>query len=251
MRLDKINNRVNSLPEQISQEFTRLPFIYRDKFQNMGPYDIKKLILPDSGNLSKEDVSTIKFTDNYFCNVVTPNKNLTAGTKRNYKKSINHFHNFLTFKKLSYLRIPEFTNLLALKFKDYLTSDISVLAKKGISEVSSSSIIIKIKTIFERALDAELIKRNPFKGIKLKTNSPQKPRLTATEVAKLKNYDFLDDPKFDVYRDLFLFSVYTRLAYQDLSELRKSDLIISEKGYFLETARMKTKMLVKQFLVTN
>ena len=62
---------------------------------------------------------------------------------------------------------------------------------------------------------------------------------------------FLDDPKLDVYRDLFLFSVYTRLAYQDLSELRKSDLIISEKGYFLETARMKTKMLVKQFLVTN
>ena len=49
---------------------------------------------------------------------------------------------------------------------------------------------------------------------------------------------------------MFLFSSFTSLGHKDIKELKKSDVIQDDDGYYLDLDRSKTGMIIKQYLVT-
>jgi len=49
-------------------------------------------------------------------------------------------------------------------------------------EVSAATVIKKFRTIFNLAVDQDILTRNPFKQVKIKTKSPRKERLTMEQV---------------------------------------------------------------------
>lgn len=110
------------------------------------------------------------------------------------------------------MKISEFTPAQAAKFKDYLIADITSLEKAGMAEVSAAAIIKRIKPILERAVFDELILKSPFKGLKLRNKSPKRPKLSSQQVRKLWELDLANTPRLGIYRDIFMFSVFTGLA---------------------------------------
>ena len=47
-----------------------------------------------------------------------------------------------------------------------------------------------MRTIFNHAGETDILKRNPFKQVKIKTKSPRKERLTIDHVKKIKVLEF-------------------------------------------------------------
>ena len=247
-RLAKPKNKVNAILEDIQSEFDALPHTQKGKYQQLTPLEIKNLIFKTTVSTPVK-VFFIDYVQDYYRNIVLASSKYGIGTRKNYNKSINHLVKFLSLKNLMKIHLAEFSHEYAAQFNDYLMSDIVSIGKKAMSKQSATSIIIKIKTILKRAFEDEKIKKNPFTGIKLVTKFPKGVRLTITEVASLYRYNFQLTPKLEIYRDRFLFQVYTGLSFMDFHLLKRSDIIISEKGYFLETSRIKTSASVRQFLV--
>ena len=247
-RLAKYPNKVNAIIEGIQSEFDALPYTQKGKYYQLSPAEIKNLIFKTKLDSPIKDVF-IEYVQAYYNNIVLTNAKYGLGTRKNYNKSINHLVKFLTLKKILKIGLNEFSHEYAAQFNDYLTSDIAAIGKNSMTKQSATSVIIKIKTILKRAFEDEKIKKNPFSGIKLVTKFPKGIRLTISEVAILYNYNFQVTPKLEIYRDRFLFQVYTGLSFMDFHLLKRTDITISEKGYFLETSRIKTSASVKQFLV--
>jgi integrase len=141
---------------------------------------------------------------------------------------------------------------LAHVFYEYLQKDIPEIGKVSISDVSASSVLIKLKVIFNRWVDTELIRTNPFKKVKLQTKTIKRDPLSIEEVKKLKSYDFSNEPKLAVYRDLFMFQIYTGLAYGDITDLGKRHVeILSNGDALLCKKRIKSSVDVRQFLIKD
>lgn len=191
----------------------------------------------------------IKYLDSYFSKILVPNEAISEGTKRNYKKAINHMRTFLAGTNQKQLTIQSLNSTLALSFKDYLLTANSETGKIALKEPSALDIVKKMRTIFDRAVDEELLKMNPFKKIKLKSKSARRGRLDIIQVANIYKLNLTDFPIQQLYRDLFLFSVFTGLSYSDSNCLQHSDLTQLENGdTYLYIKRNKTQIITEMVL---
>jgi len=117
------------------------------------------------------------------------------------------------------------------------------------TEVSAATVIKKFGTIFSQAVDEELIKVNPFKKVKIKTKSPRRERLTIEQVEKICQLDLTFFPYLSNYRDIFLFSVYTGLAYHDIMAMTWKNIEVKQDGnHKLSISRTKTDVITECFL---
>jgi integrase len=197
----------------------------------------------------EKEFTLIDYIDKYYQSTVLPNTGVAIGTKKNYKKAINHFKSFLVEKNLTSLVISELSVSLAFDFKDYLLSSSLDGKKVGLTEPSALGNVKKFRTIFDRAIDEGLLDKNPFKRIKLKSHSPMRGRLGIAQVKQLYDLDLSEFSSRRLYRDLFIFSTITGLAYNDSMSLLKTNLSdASDNNVRLMIKRGKTDVVTEMIL---
>ena len=104
----------------------------------------------------------IQAVNDYYKNIIEPDADKALGTKKNYKKSINHFVQFLKHKKLLSTTVKDFKRKHASMFVDYLKSDIPFIEKKALNSQTANSITKNIRPIFKKLYLDEEIMINPF-----------------------------------------------------------------------------------------
>jgi integrase len=198
---------------------------------------------------TKESVSVMKFVDDYFIKSLAHNVNRASATVKNYRRAINHFRKFLESRKETSLIFEDLDYNRAADFGNYLVNSNPAIDKKGMTEVSASTVIKKFRTIFTHAEDRGLLAKNPFNKIRLNTKSPKKERLTIDMIRQIKELDLSQYEYQQVYRDIFLFCVFTGLAYQDSMDLTWNNLQKQKNGeYKLSIQRLKTGTLTEMFV---
>lgn len=247
MRLEEKSNYINSYLSSLEQKLEKLYILNDYNLNNYSSNSIKEYLL---GCCTKQNPLLIDYVRNYFSKSVINNSQFVAGTKRNYQKSINHLVKFLESTGRKNILLRNTNNEVALAFKDYLLEDFP--DRKGMTEVSASSIIKKIKPMIERAVNEEYLNKNPFKAIKLKSKSPRRDQLTIMQVKKLVLLKIDPASVLNLYRDYFLFSVFTGLAYKDLVGLKSSEILpIEENNSCIERGRAKTDVFTQVVLVNQ
>lgn len=164
--------------------------------------------------LSRNDeelTTVIQAAKDFYDNVILPDVDKANGTKRNYKKSINHFCNFLKLKGYEKLLLRDFKRLHVSYFIDYLKTPQPETNKIALNSQSVNSIVKNVKPIFNKLLFEERIKVNPFTGIKVPFTKADKPRLTNEQFKNIALLDLTEKSTLEVYRDVFLFLCYTGL----------------------------------------
>ena len=241
----------NKIPINITLDRLKTNF---DKFINNNPTCLNSYSAKDILNIvleknDKPDPTVLEYMDNFFQNAVISNESFAKTTVKGYKKAINHFKKFLVYKRSEKLLISKIDNKLALEFKDYLLATIPTIYKKGMTEPSAHANVKDIRIIIDRAVIEGLLIKNSFKEIKLKSKSPDKPQLNIQQVKELYNLNLSKLQVQQIHRDIFLFSVFTGLAYCDAMKLKQSDLTINDKGDFkLTLHRGKTDVITEMFL---
>ena len=246
MRLTERNSSVNHQLNRLDQKFSEFQILHTNDLPAYTAAYMKDYVL---GISNAQLITVMKFVDDYFENAVANNVSRTPGTIKNYRRSINHLIAFLAHSNKKSMLLEELNYQFASDFKNYLVNSNPQLGRVGMTEVSAAGIIKKFRTIFTHAVDQDLLKKNPFKLVKIKTKSPRRERLTIEQVNKIRQLDLELFPYQELYRDIFLFSVYTGLAYHDAMSLSRSNLEIKKDGnYKLTINRQKTDVITECFL---
>lgn len=113
------------------------------------------------------------------------------------------------------------------------------LRHTGISKNSSSFYMRNLRTVYNQAVEQQLITdRHPFRHVYVGIDKTVKRAISLCQIRRLKALDLSDSPKLAFARDMFMFSFYTRgMSFVDMAYLTTANL---RSGY-LVYQRQKTR----------
>ena len=129
--------------------------------------------------------------------------------------------------------ITQLTNADILDFKYYLLN----VAKLGNNTLCGY--MTKAKTIFNYAVDNDLISSNPFRKFKIKKEEVEITPLSKDELNAIRQKDFRIK-RLNQVRDCFVFASYTAMAYADLANISRDDIREQSGVHYIQKQRVKT-----------
>ena len=246
-RVDIAASYTNTFLDAIQLKFTHLKLSDFKDIQLMSAYEIRDYVLGIKSH-SKMNMTIFGYANNHYYQNIEKNTKYRKNTKINYRKAINHLRAFVESRQLEHTRVSSLDYDFAQQFTSYLMSDGPSRSRLGMSEVSACGILKKFRTIFDHAIEQELILKNPFKQIKLSYKSAQKPNLTLSQFNQLIHCDTITERE-RVILNVFLLMSFTGCAFGDCSSLRRQNIEKIEKNVFrLKYNRIKTGIESQQFL---
>lgn len=156
-----------------------------------------------------------------------------------YKSTMNSLKKFIGNNKIQFIDI----NFL------FLENYVQYLEEKGDVNNTIAFYMRNFKTIYNRAKKEgiKVISSNPFTDMVIKTDKTVKRALSKDDIKKIAAVDLSDNLKYDLARDLFMFSFFSRgMPFVDIVNLKKTDIIDDVIIY----RRAKTNRLL-QVCTTN
>ncbi len=209
MRFTDREMSANALLNSIDKNFEDFRHHQSTKLREYNVKTIRNLIL---GHDSNSNPVVLTYINKYYDNTIEPNAQMTDGTKRNYRKALKHLREYLTFRKIRDIALKDVDVKFANGFKDYLLGSFPNCNRTGMKESSALDNVKRLRTIFDRAVDEELMLFNPFKKVRLRNSRSQRARLDIHQIKSIYGLDLQSHPTQRIYRDLFLFSAFTGLV---------------------------------------
>ncbi|GIQ60934.1 transposase [Flavobacterium collinsii] len=145
-------------------------------------------------------------------------KGYAKGTLDRFTITKNHLTAFIKFKfKKDDMEFADLNLEFVKDFEFYLRT------VRDCSNNTTLKYIANFKKIVIRAIDNEIINKDPFKNFKGRKTKMVKKPLTTQELYELEMHYFTTD-RLNVVRDVFVFQCYTGLAYIDAYQLKKTDI---------------------------
>lgn len=162
-------------------------------------------------------------------------KGYAEGTLDRFTITINHLREFIRIK---FNRVDmEFADLDLAFIKNF---EFYLRTVRNCSNNTTLKYIANFKKIVLRAIDREIILKDPFKNFKGRKTKVIKKPLSSQELYELENHYFTTD-RLNVVRDVFVFQCYTGLAYIDAYQLKKTEIKKGIDGkLWIISARQKT-----------
>jgi site-specific recombinase XerD len=246
-RVEEANSFTNTYIEKLIRKFNQLRTSEFKDINEMSPAEIRDYILGLNTN-AKAKWTILEYLDDYMQANIENSTIKAEGTKKNYRKAYNHIVRFIETHNCQQKRITSLDYSFAKSFSDYLMSNDPKTGRQGMVENSALTIIKKFKTIFDQAIDEDLISKNPFKKLKLVYRAPVKPRLSINQLTQLHNCIELTEKERVISR-MFILMCLTGCAFNDFNTLSARNIEKHENGNFLlKYNRNKTGLESQQFL---
>ncbi|MFH7018577.1 site-specific integrase [Flavobacterium sp. FlaQc-47] len=145
-------------------------------------------------------------------------KGYARGTLQRFTITKNHLAAFIKFKfKKDDMEFADLNLEFVKDFEFYLRT------VRDCSNNTTLKYIANFKKIVIRAIDKEIILKDPFKNFKGRKTKLVKKPLSTQELYELERHYFTTD-RLNVVRDVFVFQCYTGLAYIDAYQLNRADI---------------------------
>lgn len=166
-------------------------------------------------------------------------KEFAKATYVRYKITRAHIKEFIRFKyDIDDIEFKELNHQFVMDLAFFLKT------VKNCNNNTALKYISNFKKIVTRAIDKEIIFKDPFKSFKGKKDKTTNKALSNPELAILENYKFSTE-RLSQVRDVFVFQCYTGLAYIDAFQLKKSDIKIGVDGeLWIMSSRQKTGSII-------
>ncbi len=163
---------------------------------------------------------------------------ITKATLQKYLRCAKHLEEFLQSKhKHNDLNISAITETTITSYFYYLR------VVKTNSHNTSVKYVKCLKTVLMHAIKNGMLKTDPFLNVKLAEKPVFRGFLTKEELGKLHAVQGLHEGQKQV-RDIFLFACYTGMAYIDIKQFSKKNLITNPDGsIYIHKPRQKTGQL--------
>lgn len=217
------------LNKQIAETLRDLENFELDKINNGKPFNLSML------DNFFTTVQVKSFTE--FMELEIPILESSTGTKNSQLttlKRLKEFKKVIYFEDLTFEFLHDFNLFLAKQTITYKN-----LPSKKLSQSTISKYFKNIKRFVNLAINKDLmdIQKYPFRKFKIKPTESKKIFLTPNEIEQFENVELTDEnKKYQIVKDLFMFSVYTGLRYSDVFSLQKKDIVsIVGKDWLIKT----------------
>ena len=245
-RFEKGMNNYNMVICDIQSKFDKLMVRMQMDGTDLAATEIRDELVVVHG----KNTESVSEKVNWFLDkVIMVDTQLSPGTKRNYKKSFNHFNKFLTRMKYDKIIITKFKVKHASQFVDYLFSENIKEKKSALTRVSANSILKNVKPLFVRLCFDEKITKNPFSNVQIKFTHTKQPIIEEIDFFNIYSLKFEEKNKLNLDRDIFLFMCFTGLNYGDLYSIKRTDLKTIGNNLKVKSSRIKTGVLIEQLVV--
>ncbi len=144
---------------------------------------------------------------------------------------------FATFIKKKYrrddLKMGEMTYKVISEFEHYL------LTESKCCHNTVMRMLRNFKTVTIRAQKMGVMSQDPYVAYKIRFNKVDRGFLTDEEIAKLMKKRF-SVKRLEQVRDIFVFSIFTGLAYIDVANLTAKNIVTLDGKEWIMTKRQKT-----------
>jgi site-specific recombinase XerD len=165
---------------------------------------------------------------------IAKRNDISEGTRKNHRKLLNRLAEFNRQEKAN--SIVHFDDL---RVRNILAFD-NWLHGRNYEQTTIHSYHKFFKTYVHEAMMFELLARDPYKGIHVASGIPQIRRyLERSEVEKVMQYEPTTYCLKRV-KDLFLFQLFTGMAYSDMCNFRKEKVIERDGKLLVQDRRIKT-----------
>lgn len=167
-------------------------------------------------------------------------KEFSVNTYKKYVTALSHTKEFLKYQySINDISIKQVDISFINDFHFYLRNT------KNCNNNSTIKYIRNFGKIVKQCYVNGWIEKDPFLNYKGKVKEIERTYLTQDEIESLLNKDF-KIKRIELVRDMFLFSCFTGLAYIDVYNLTKSNIIIGIDGEkWISTHRQKTETASK------
>lgn len=226
-----INERLDKMRHKVESEFERLKY-QDDEFTIDQLMDvIRGRQAPPQTIQEYIDIKLKEISEEVGVNISTT-------TFYKYKRTVRYLQEYIYKNQRKHNIAVSTIN------EDFIESFFTFLRKeKKQGHNSASALMSCLNRILQPAIKKGLLKRNPMTDKVLSRKPVDRGYLEDNEIDMLEALDDLS-PSLDLKRDLFLFSVYTGLAYADLRSLQSNQIRQDSGGlYYLEKPRQKSHVM--------
>ena len=223
-RLLQIRNQIYDAKMQLEQE---------DRYFTV--HDIKNLLQSE-----EESMPVLLDYCQRFLHDKRKSGECASSTLSKYPATFNYLRTFLEQKRHQGMRLDKWTKAQISAFDSFLKS-VTIDergARMALTTVNKHH--VKLKTVFNHAVQQQLIPGNPYTGFKLKFPYKSREYLNTDELDLIEDMDLTHNKTLQKARDLFLFSCYTGLRYQDTQALTMGDVTIINDQIYLRIKQGKT-----------
>lgn len=186
----------------------------------------------------KISVYLIEFYQQYL-EEVARNPEMSEATKSIYRQTFNYVKSFV---KAQYKTVDIPIKQVDFKFVNNL--DLYLL-NSGLSRNTISKHHGRFRTLLHRANNEGYLQKEPYKKFQLKKEKVNREALSQSELDKLIEHELGGNESLQKVRDLFVFSVYTGLRYQDAQDLEMKQIVRNDSGkQFIKMEQHKTGDMV-------
>ena len=222
----KINLRLQALRERIEASYTTLlrregvVSVERLKLRLQGVNETPTMLL----ETSTEELRTVE---------ACVGRSRSPGTYQNNRRSDSGLRDFVRSRGESDIPIPTLA-------PDFFDTYRLFLKRRGYAASTTNRYLHWLGRLMRRAIARGVIRFNPFEGVRYETEKYRPRFLQKHEVERLLAFPVRDEAT-ELSRHMFLFSVFTGLAYADLRTLRRSQIETDGAGRpYIRKARQKT-----------
>ena len=222
----KINLRLQALRERIEASYTTLlrregvVSVERLKLRLQGVNETPTMLL----ETSTEELRTVE---------ACVGRSRSPGTYQNNRRSDSGLRDFVRSRGESDIPIPTLA-------PDFFEAYRFFLKRRGYAASTTNQHLHWLGRLMRRAIARGVIRFNPFEGVRYETEKYRPRFLQKHEVERLLAFPVRDEAT-ELSRHMFLFSVFTGLAYADLRTLRRSQIETDGTGRrYIRKARQKT-----------
>ncbi len=179
-----------------------------------------------------ESESVVKMDQNIQLGIRNQIKQISLNK---YKQSANTLSEFINSKYgISDVSIEQITYEFINGYDLFLKQQYN-LHKNTINKYHT-----RLKTLLQRAHSEGLINKQPYTNFKLVTVKSERSFLSQGDLSRIIELDLSHNESLDRVRDIFLFSCYTGLRFQDAQNLTEENLTSLNRKHFIRFIQEKT-----------
>ena len=219
--LDFTRNRINEIQFELLKDGISLNI---DEFKNrlLGIKERERLLIPiftEHNRKIKELVGS----------------EYAPGTLERYETSLKHTKDFLQWKyRVSDIDIEKIDHAFITEYEFYLRTERKCANNTAVKYIKNFHKIINI------CLANGWLNKDPFANYKSKVKEVIREFLTEQEIQSLMEKEFVSE-RLELVRDIFVFSCFSGLAYIDVKQLSKDNIVLGIDGdKWINKNRQKT-----------
>lgn len=183
---------------------------------------------------AKAEIGLLYYFDTHILEI-SQKAEIQALSLEKYKQSLKSLKTFLEAKyKVSEYRLSQ------INYSFINAYDVFLKSTQQLHRNTANKYHTRLKTILRKAYAEGITTHQPYATFKLKSQKTNREFLTQSELDKLIALDLSTNESLSRVKDIFLFSVYTGIRFQDAQSLSIKSLFKEKKNYFIHFTQAKT-----------